>query len=105
MSTAAACMTLRPAAVLPVNEILSISGCAVSAAPTPSAPPFTTLTTPAGTPPSATRSSSACSVGDVSSDGFSTTAQPAASAGASFHAVVTIGKFHGMTSAATPTES
>ncbi|MBU9571701.1 hypothetical protein KTE35_04425 [Burkholderia multivorans] len=83
---------------------MSICGCAVSAAPT-SAPPFTTLTTPAGTPAAATISSSACSAGEVSSDGFSTTVQPAASAGASFHAVVTIGKFHGTISAATPTAS
>ena len=38
----------------------------------------------------------------VTSEGLSTTQQPAAKAGASFHAVVTIGKFHGTIRPTTP---
>lgn len=38
----------------------------------------------------------------VISEGLTTTALPAARAGPTFHAVVTIGKFHGMTSPITP---
>ena len=38
----------------------------------------------------------------VVSAGFSTTVLPVASAGASFHAAISIGKFHGMTCPATP---
>ena len=41
----------------------------------------------------------------VVSAGFSTTVLPHASAGASFHAAISNGKFHGMICAATPTGS
>jgi len=36
---------------------------------------------------------------------LSTTVQPAASAGATFHEAISIGKFHGMIAATTPTGS
>jgi hypothetical protein len=41
----------------------------------------------------------------VCSAGFSTTQLPAASAGASFHAAIRIGKFHGMICPTTPSGS
>jgi len=41
----------------------------------------------------------------VCSAGFSTTVQPAASAGAGFHAAMSSGKFHGMIWPTTPTGS
>ncbi|MNL38979.1 hypothetical protein D3C87_1612280 [compost metagenome] len=41
-------------------------------------------------------------VSEVSSAGFSTTVQPAASAGASFIAAISIGEFHGVIAATTP---
>ena len=44
-------------------------------------------------------------VSGVCSAGFTTTVQPAASAGASLKLAVMIGKFHGRISAATPTGS
>ncbi len=56
----------------------------------------TTLTTPGGTPASASRSATARAVSGVSAAGLSTTALPAASAGASFQVAIKIGKFHGM---------
>ena len=40
----------------------------------------------------------------VSSAGFNTTVQPVASAGASFHAAISSGKFHGMIAPTTPTQ-
>ncbi len=42
-------------------------------------------------------------VSGVSSAGFSTTVQPAANAGASFQAIIRVGKFHGMIAPTTPT--
>ncbi len=42
---------------------------------------------------------------DVNSDGLTTTVLPAASAGASFHAVSSSGEFHGMMAATTPSGS
>ena len=42
---------------------------------------------------------------EVNSEGFSTTVLPAASAGASFHAVRSRGEFHGVMAAMTPSGS
>ena len=42
---------------------------------------------------------------EVNSDGLMTTVLPAASAGASFHAVSSSGEFHGMIAATTPSGS
>ncbi len=65
--------------------------------------PTTTLTTPSGSPASAASSAKRSAVSGVSSAGFSTTVLPAASAGASFHAAIVSGKFHGVISPTTPT--
>jgi hypothetical protein len=67
--------------------------------------PVTTLTTPGGKPASSNSSANSSVDADVNSDGFNTTVQPAASAGASFHAASSSGEFHGVIAATTPTGS
>ena len=94
----------RPTAVEPVNEILSTPGWSTSAAPV-SPSPVTTLRTPGGKPASSASSPSRSAVSGVCSAGFSTTVQPAASAGATFHDAIISGKFHGMIWPQTPTGS
>ncbi len=66
---------------------------------------MTTLTTPSGTPASAISWASRSAVSGVCSAGFSITQFPVASAGASFHAAISSGKFHGMIWPHTPTGS
>ncbi len=61
-----------------------------------------TLTTPAGTPASSSSGISASMVSGVSDAGLSTTVQPAASAGPILRVAMAAGKFHGVTSTATP---
>ena len=60
------------------------------------------LSTPSGSPASPASSASFSAVSGVCSAGFSTTEQPAASAGASFQAAISSGKFQGSTSPTTP---
>jgi len=77
---AALAMIRRPVGVEPVNVMTSTIGLPVSPLPA-SAPPGTTLSTPAGTPASvAARAISNASRG-VQGCGLSTIVQPAASAG------------------------
>ena len=94
-----------PTSVEPVKATLSTSPCAASAAPAVSPYPGTTFTTPSGTPASAISSASFSSVSGVCSAGLSTTQLPVASAGPSFHAAISSGKFHGMICPTTPTGS
>ena len=94
-----------PTSVEPVNAILSTPSCAASAAPAVSPNPGTTLTTPAGRPASSMSSPSRSADSGVCSAGLSTTVQPVASAGPSFHAAISSGKFHGMIWPTTPTGS
>src|SRR3954453_7745069 len=77
-------LTRLPARVEPVNETMSTSGCAAIASPTTGPRPGTRLKTPAGRPPSWTISASTNAFSGVTSDGFTTTQQPAARAGATF---------------------
>src|SRR6266508_3150749 len=63
------------------------------------------LTTPVGKPASNTRSASRSALSGVCSAALSTTVQPAANAGAIFHAAISSGKFHGMICPTTPTGS
>ena len=63
----------------------------------------TTFTTPAGTPARCIISAIANAVRGVSLAGFSTTVQPAASAGPIFRVAIAAGKFHGVANKATPT--
>src|SRR5271165_4559661 len=93
---------ILPTAALPVNAILSTPGCATSAAPVISPTPFTTFTTPGGSPTSSNQLASSIAVSGVCSAGFSTQQHPAAIAGASFHAAISNGKFQGIICPATP---
>ena len=94
----------RPTAVEPVNAILSTSGWSTSAAPV-SPSPVTTLSTPSGMPASSASSPRRSAVSGVCSAGLSTIVLPAASAGASFQAAISSGKFQGMICPHTPTGS
>ena len=58
--------------------------------------PVTMFTTPGGSSAWRTTSQKSSAVSGVVSAGLSTTVFPAASAGASFHASISSGKFHGM---------
>ncbi|SUJ33852.1 Uncharacterised protein [Sphingomonas paucimobilis] len=79
------------------------SGWLTSAAPTSWPYPVTMFTAPAGNPASTINSPSRNVVSEVSSEGFSTTVQPNAIAGAIFWIAWPIGKFHGVIPATTPT--
>ncbi len=94
----------RPTAVEPVNASLSTPGWSTSAAPVAPSP-VTTLTTPDGKPASSASSPSRSAVSGVCSAGLRTVVQPAASAGPSFQAAISSGKFHGMIWPQTPTGS
>jgi hypothetical protein len=102
---AAAWTISLPTSVEPVNATLSTSGCAASAAPAVSPNPVRMLTTPGGNPASTISSARRSAVIGVCSAALSTTVQPAASAGAIFHAAISSGKFHGMIWPTTPTGS
>ena len=78
-------------------------GWAVRKAPAESGPkPCTTLNTPGGTPHSFITSPSSVVVAGVSSDGFTTTVLPQASAGPTFQVISSRGRFHGEITAITP---
>ena len=102
---AAAWTISLPTSVDPVNATLSTSLCAASAAPAVSPKPGTTLTTPSGTPAWAMIWASSRAVSGVCSAGLSTTVLPVVSAGPSFQAAISSGKFHGMIWPTTPTGS
>ena len=87
----------------PVKEILSTRPSATSASPTVAPGPGSTVTQGAGTPASTRRVPSMSAVIGVSDAGLRMTALPQASAGASFHVAISIGKFHGTISPHTPT--
>ena len=61
------------------------------------------MITPAGAPASASSAASSNAVSGVSCAGLSTTVQPAASAGPILRVAIAAGKFHGVSSSATPT--
>ena len=63
------------------------------------------MNTPSGMPASSASSASRSAVSGVCSAGLSTTVLPIASAGAIFHDVMAIGKFHGTMIPQTPTGS
>ena len=81
---------------------MSTSMCRPSACPAVGPDPGTTLNTPSGRPASAASSAIRITDSDVSFDGFTITLLPAASAGATFHAAIRIGKFQGTTAPTTP---
>src|SRR5436190_1995989 len=94
----------RPTAVEPVNAIFAMPGCSTIAAPVAPSP-VNTFTTPSGKPASSTSRPRRIALRGVCSAGLRITVQPAASAGAIFHAAIRSGKFHGMICPHTPTGS
>ena len=98
------CMMRRPVVVSPVNAILRMRLFDASGAPASTPNPLTTLTTPAGMRSSISSMSTMIDAG-VCSAGLRTTQLPAASAGASFHTAMRMGKFHGMICPTTPSGS
>src|SRR5689334_22872977 len=95
----------RPTSVEPVYETTFTSGCDTSGSPTSPPDPVTTLKTPAGSPASSNTLARASTAAGVSVAGLMTMVLPAMSAAMDFHAGIAIGKFHGVTSAQTPTGS
>ena len=93
-----------PTAVEPVKATLSMSGSRTSAAPVAPSP-GTIATTPGGSSASWMISASSSAVSGVVSAGLSTAVLPQASAGASFQAAISSGKFQGTICAATPSGS
>ncbi len=101
--SAASCSSLRPTSVEPVKETTRTRGsCSIALTTLPDERDGITLTQPAGTPASSRIGISASMVSGVSEAGLSTTVQPAASAGPILRVAIAAGKFHGVTSTATP---
>ena len=97
-------MSLRPTAVDPVKLSFRSRGSAmIGPATAAEVDVVTTLTTPAGTPASSSSCTKKSVVSGVSSAGFTTTVQPAASAGAILRVAIASGKFHGVISRHGPT--
>ena len=84
-------MISPPVFVDPVNATLSTPGCLTRYAPVVGPSPGTMLITPGGNPTSAASSARRSALSGVCGSGLSTTVQPAASAGASFHVVISSG--------------
>ena len=82
--SAAVFAMILPVATSPVSDTIATSGCDTSAAPVFSPSPVTTLSTPGGRM-SWVISARRNALSGVSSEGFSTTVLPAASAGPTFH--------------------
>ncbi len=95
MFSLAYCMISRPVVVSPVNAILATRPLEASGLPASTPKPLTTFSTPGGRR-SAISSTTSSRLAGVCSAGLITTQLPAASAGASFHAAIRMGKFHGM---------
>ena len=91
----------RPTAVDPVKAILSTPGARTSAAPA-SPLPGKIDTTPSGSSASWQISASSSAVSGVVSAGLRIAVLPQASAGASFHAAISSGKFQGTIWPTTP---
>ena len=94
----------RPTAVDPVKAILSRPGDRTSVAPTAPSP-GRIETTPSGSSASWQISASSSAVSGVVSAGLRIAVLPQASAGASFHAAISSGKFHGTICPTTPSGS
>src|SRR5207253_11385529 len=78
------------------------AGCSHNTLPIADELPVSTLNTPFGTPAFSASATSASAVSGVSLAGFSTTVQPAASAGDTFRVIIEEGKFHGVIAPQTP---
>ena len=102
---AAPAITRVPTSVEPVKTILRTSGWVTKRSPTTSPAPGSTQSRSAGRPASTASSPSRSVVSGVHSAGLTSTALPAASAGANPHAAMVIGKFHGVMIPTTPSGS
>ena len=91
-----------PISVEPVKVSLRTTGFAVISAPISTAEPVTTLKSPAGSPARSASTASAMAENGVCEAGFSTIAQPEASAGPALRVIMAFGKFHGVMAATTP---
>ena len=93
-----------PTSVDPVKESFRTRGSLSTFSITPDEPLATsTFTTPAGSPASSIRWTTASVVNGVSEAGLTMAVHPAASAGPSFLVAIAAGKFHGVTITETPT--
>src|SRR5439155_6810073 len=97
--------SFKPTSFDPVNEIAFTSGCSTSVCPTDEPGPKTIFMTPRGNPAAWKISPMIFAVQGVIDAGLSTTVFPHTSAGHSFHTGMATGKFHGVTSATTPSGS
>ena len=102
ISLAAVAIIFDPVGIEPVKANLSTSACSTNACPASLPKPVTIFNTPAGSFASSAISANANAVSGVISEGFRIMEQPAANAGATFHAAISMGKFQGMIAAATP---
>ena len=91
----------RPTDVDPVNATLSMCGARTSAAPVAPSPARIEIT-PGGSSASWAISASSRAVSGVVSAGLRIATLPQASAGASFHAAISSGKFQGTICPTTP---
>ncbi len=103
--SAARAATTRPASAEPVKTSLWTPRWRTRASPIVSPGPCTTRTSPAGAPARRKSSSTRRPVSGVSSEGFRTTALPAATAEAAWVRGTPSGKFHAETMPTTPTGS
>ena len=92
----------KPTFVPPVKAMRLTRGWRTSASPTTEPLPGSTLMMPSGTPASCAMRASSIAMRGVISAGLNTTAQPAASAGASFCASLAMGEFQGVMAPTTP---
>ena len=104
MFSDAYCMIRRPVVVSPVNAIFAMRLFCASGLPASMPKPLTMLSTPGGSRCPTSLAHNRIETG-VCSAGLRTTQLPAASAGASFHAAISSGKFHGMIKPTTPSGS
>ncbi len=95
---------MRPTSVEPVNESFLTSSLSHISRPMPfESRDVITLKIPFGTPASSANATCASADSGVSPAGLIIIAQPTASAGAAFRAIIEVGKFHGVIAAHTPT--
>ncbi len=102
---AAPASTFLPTSVEPVNTILRTSGCVTNRSPTTVPGPGSTCSRSRSSPACTASSASRMVVSGVGSAGLTSTALPAASAGAMPQDAIGIGKFHGVITPTTPSGS
>src|ERR1051325_3308672 len=105
MPRAASSARCLPTGTEPVKEILRTIGEAIRYSETCAGTPNTRLITPGGTPASSKHFTSSTQEPGVSSEALMMIEQPAASDAAILRTGVSVGKFHGVKAATTPTGS